>query len=623
MRFLVIQVPKGLDRLMLSTNQSISNVNKIAASIQDIINIGSLNGTAMTMDIKEATRHAQQVHQKLSSLDKTNTALMKAVEAHLNSLGSTVKKAERWSSAGPVMPPIYVRQAQAHFEENTLHEFAPKSAVEVEEGESCTKEELDSIEDMSWWDHVKYGFSKSMDSFVEIGNSIWDGVEDRSEKAFDSFYDYGNHVTFGLFDAGVSMWDGAQMRYNEFIDDPNVFTFVNYASIGTYDMFVGTVNPDDPYSTDHWLSSAGLAGSLAGGAGLATRGAVSALKQGARNSGSVNSVKSGSRSPRPAKGASAGAVISGAASNAFRSIRNAADSWLNGLQLAGFTTGGAGAVTRSAMSGSRRSGGAVKDVKSGAGSNSSVNSVKSGSKSAGTANNVSGTKSSGSVNSAKSGSQSSGTANNVSGTKSSGSVNSAKSGSKGSGTVKDVKSGSASSGTVNDVKGTGKPTDKVVNGISAADRAKLDGWAYRPSDEMYLKYKETFDNPKYYDQKTGDIQWPPNDGFKGKRVETMLEPGMVIDRYGDPGGSFLSPAGTPYEMRALALHSDSAPYYQYRVKKPLPVESGEIAPWFDRPGGGTQYLTSIKVYDKRAGGYITPSVEDLVRLEYLDKIKGP
>ncbi|WZY01352.1 T7SS effector LXG polymorphic toxin [Bacillus sp. FSL W7-1360] len=501
MRFLVIQVPKGLDRLMLSTNQSISNVNKIAASIQDIINIGSLNGTAMTMDIKEAKRHAQQVHQKLSSLDKTNTAIMKAVEAHLNSLGSTVKKAERWSSAGPVMPPIYVRQAQAHFEEHTLHELAPKSAVEVEEGESCTKEELDSIEDMSWWDHVKYGFSKSMDSFVEIGNSIWDGVEDRSEKAFDSFYDYGNHVTFGLFDAGVSMWDGAQMRYNEFIDDPNVFTFVNYASIGTYDMFVGTVNPDDPYSTDHWLSSAGLAGSLAGGAGLATRGAVSALKQGARNSGSVNSVKSGSRSPRPAKGASAGAVISGAASNAFRSIRNAADNWLNGLQLAGFTTGGAAAVTRSAMSGSRRSGGAVKDVKSGAGSNSSVNSVKSGSKSAGTANNVSGTKSSGSVNSAKSGSKSAGTANNVTGTKSSGSVNSVKSGSKSAGTannvtgtkssgsvnsaksgsqssgaVKDVKSGSGSSSsrTVNDVKETGKSADKAVNEISAADQTKLD-----------------------------------------------------------------------------------------------------------------------------------------------------
>ncbi|WZY01341.1 TNT domain-containing protein [Bacillus sp. FSL W7-1360] len=258
-------------------------------------------------------------------------------------------------------------------------------------------------------------------------------------------------------------------------------------------------------------------------------------------------------------------------------------------------------MTRSAMSGSRRSGGAVKDVKSGAGSNGSVNSVKSVSKSSGTTNNVSGTKSSGSVNSAKSGSQS-------------------------SGAVKDVKSGSgsASSGTVNDVKGTGKPTDKVVNGISAADRAKLDGWAYRPSDEMYLKYKKTFDNPKYYDQKTGDIQWPPNDGFKGKRVKTTMEPGAVIDRYGEPEtGRYLSPAGTPYEQRALALHSDSASYRQYRVKRPFQVESGEIAPWFDRPGGGTQYYTgnSPKVPHPDTGKLYEPTVKNLELLGYIEEIK--
>ncbi|WZY01537.1 T7SS effector LXG polymorphic toxin [Bacillus sp. FSL W7-1360] len=147
--FWLMQVPKGLHRLQMSTDQSISNVNKVAASIQDIINIGSLNGTAMTMDIKEATRHAQQVHQKLSSLDKTNTALMKAVEAHLNSLGSTVKKAERWASAGPVMPRNYVTEAKAHFEENKLHEFAPKpegtSGTRGEVGEDGRSSLLDQV----------------------------------------------------------------------------------------------------------------------------------------------------------------------------------------------------------------------------------------------------------------------------------------------------------------------------------------------------------------------------------------------------------------------------------------------------------------------------------------------
>ncbi|WZY01302.1 LXG domain-containing protein [Bacillus sp. FSL W7-1360] len=289
--FWLMQVPKGLDRLMLSTNQSISNVNKIAASIQDIINIGSLNGTAMTMDIKEAKRHAQQVHQKLSSLDKTNTAIMKAVEAHLNSLGSTVKKAERWSSAGPVMSPIHVRQAQVHFKENKLHEWAPKLDADLE---ACTKE--DTLQDAEGVEMVKNpahknAFEKSIDSFIEIGTLMWDGAEGRSEKAFDSFYDYGNYVTFGLYDVGVSMWDGAQMRYNEFIDDPSLVSGLNYASAGMYETVEGAVNPEDPFSADHWLNSFALAGFVAGGAGVVTRGATNSIKPGPRSAGNVNSVK--------------------------------------------------------------------------------------------------------------------------------------------------------------------------------------------------------------------------------------------------------------------------------------------------------------------------------------------
>ncbi|WZY01534.1 TNT domain-containing protein [Bacillus sp. FSL W7-1360] len=214
-------------------------------------------------------------------------------------------------------------------------------------------------------------------------------------------------------------------------------------------------------------------------------------------------------------------------------------------------------MTRSAMSGSRRSGGAVKDVKSGSSSNGSVNSVKSGS----------GTKSSGSVNSVKSGSKSAGTANNVTGTKSSGSVNSAKSGSQSSGAVKDVKSGSgsASSGTVKDVKGTGKPTDKAVNGISVADQTKLDSWDFKPlSDDHYLTNKSVFDDPKYYNQKNGGAEWPQNAGAQGAITRSELPPGTVIDRYGGTDGTYFSPVGTPYEQRSLALHSDGAPYHKYK-----------------------------------------------------------
>jgi predicted ribonuclease toxin of YeeF-YezG toxin-antitoxin module len=129
-----------------------------------------------------------------------------------------------------------------------------------------------------------------------------------------------------------------------------------------------------------------------------------------------------------------------------------------------------------------------------------------------------------------------------------------------------------------------------VDVISEADRAKLDGWAYPPNEEKYLKYKEVYDNPKYYDQETGNINWPPNGGYDGEPMKMELEKGMLLDRFGAPGGNFFSPEGIPYEQRALALHSDEADYYIYKVIRPFDVEGGKIAPWFDRPGGGTQFL---------------------------------
>lgn len=34
------------------------------------------------------------------------------------------------------------------------------------------------------------------------------------------------------------------------------------------------------------------------------------------------------------------------------------------------------------------------------------------------------------------------------------------------------------------------------------------------------------------------------------------------------------------------------PYHEYEVVRPLPrsVQQGDIAPWFEQPGGGTQYF---------------------------------
>lgn len=137
---------------------------------------------------------------------------------------------------------------------------------------------------------------------------------------------------------------------------------------------------------------------------------------------------------------------------------------------------------------------------------------------------------------------------------------------------------------VDDVVESGKTT------ISSADRIKIDAWDYTPSDELYSKYKNVFDNPKYYNQKTGAINWPKNDGFASTPIDEVLQPGTRIDRYGSDFGSFTSPEGIPYEMRAVAPGTDLKPYSVFEVVEPINVKAGEIAPWFDEPGGGIQYL---------------------------------
>ena len=95
--------------------------------------------------------------------------------------------------------------------------------------------------------------------------------------------------------------------------------------------------------------------------------------------------------------------------------------------------------------------------------------------------------------------------------------------------------------------------------------------------------------------------YPPDDGYlvapDGKPVETVqtLTPGTDIDRFGSEYGSFLAPAGSSYASRSLPPSSlDGNPaagcnYHDYRVARPLAVDSGPIAPWFGQPGYGWQY----------------------------------
>ena len=176
----------------------------------------------------------------------------------------------------------------------------------------------------------------------------------------------------------------------------------------------------------------------------------------------------------------------------------------------------------------------------------------------------------------------------------------------------------------------GKSTwDKIVNSISSEDLKKIQGWKNPPSEEVYLKNKKVFDNPKYYNQTTGEPIWPgqngdPNrEGFlTGKYEDTKLRPGEQIDRYGGNNGTFFGDEGTSIPERAMAPNSDFSKYNKYVVAREMPVRKGKIAPWFDQPGGGIQYqidpgfVETIRAKLKLGETFI----DGLVRMGYLKRI---
>jgi len=122
----------------------------------------------------------------------------------------------------------------------------------------------------------------------------------------------------------------------------------------------------------------------------------------------------------------------------------------------------------------------------------------------------------------------------------------------------------------------------------------------------------------YYNEDMS-IRWPgmygdPNtDGFlNGVSEESSLKVGTVIDRYGYPGGAYLSPADTSYKARALNPGKNyTSPYFTYVVLKSLEVKSGEIAPWFGVEGMGTQYYLGKDT-----------SVQDLIDGAYLKEVEN-
>jgi hypothetical protein len=122
--------------------------------------------------------------------------------------------------------------------------------------------------------------------------------------------------------------------------------------------------------------------------------------------------------------------------------------------------------------------------------------------------------------------------------------------------------------------------------------------------ECYLPWNARPDLRVLWLQKDCRYWFPQRDGFAGQPKAIVLRAGTVIDRFGQPTGNFLAPADASYMGRAVPYDRLKMPYYRYEVVRPVRVQAGKAAPWFDQPGGGIQYKTGERAQMLVERGYL-------------------
>lgn len=170
---------------------------------------------------------------------------------------------------------------------------------------------------------------------------------------------------------------------------------------------------------------------------------------------------------------------------------------------------------------------------------------------------------------------------------------------------------------------TGVVIGEILDGIMAATQNKLgsifanydaamcealeSGSKSIGTDELVVRDTKFLDADGNIDWE----KWAPNGGrVPGTIKENQTIPaGTIIDRYGSQWGKYTSPAGVPYEQRALPYIENPNAYHKYEVLKPIDnVTISEIAPAFEQVGGGIQYE-------------LPNNIKKLKELDYIKEIK--
>ena len=151
----------------------------------------------------------------------------------------------------------------------------------------------------------------------------------------------------------------------------------------------------------------------------------------------------------------------------------------------------------------------------------------------------------------------------------------------------------------------GSADDIFISGLSGVISGGISGGL--AGGYLHVKVQLKFSDLVFL-KEDGNVDWSyaPNDGRVPGTVQENqpLPKGTIIDRYGSKYDKYTSPVGTPFDARALPYENNGWVYHKYKLVNDInDIISSEIAPAFNKPGGGNQFELPGTIKDIAKAGY--------------------